>query len=273
MPTATAPPPSAPPSIAVATSDGICTITLNRPDVLNAFNDQLTTELADALKNAERDAAARVIVITGAGRAFSSGQDLADLKTKYVPGYVPNLGDDLRRRYNPIIRRIREMEKPVIAAINGVAAGAGCSLALACDLRIASDQASFIEVFINVGLIPDSGSTFMLPRLVGLGKAMELCCTGQKVEAAEALRLGLVNQVVPAAELEAAVKKLASKLASLPARAIGLTKRLLNQSLQNDLDAQLEAEAYDQETAGKTADHYEGVVAFLEKRKPNFQGR
>lgn len=264
---------SATTTITVNTADHICTITLNRPDVLNAFNDQLTTELGEALKNAERDAAVRVIVITGAGRAFSSGQDLADLKTRYVPGYVPELGDDLRRRYNPIIRRIREMEKPVIAAVNGVAAGAGCSLALACDLRIASDQASFIEVFINVGLIPDSGSTFMLPRLVGLGKAMEMCCTGQKVDAAEALRLGLVNQVVSAEELSGATAKLAGRLASLPARAIGLTKRLLNQSLQSDLAAQLEAEAYDQETAGKTADHYEGVTAFLEKRKPGFQGK
>jgi 2-(1,2-epoxy-1,2-dihydrophenyl)acetyl-CoA isomerase len=207
-------------AIMVQTQNGVCTITLNRPDVLNAFNDQLTTELHDALKNAERDTAVRVLVITGAGRAFSSGQDLADLKTRYVPGYVPELGDDLRRRYNPIIKRIREMEKPVIAAVNGVAAGAGCSLALACDMRIASDQASFIEVFVNVGLIPDSGSTFMLPRLVGLGKAMELCCTGQKVDATEALRLGLVNQVVPAAELNDAVAKLAGKLAGQPARAI-----------------------------------------------------
>ena len=273
MSTATqSPPTTGTQTVSVQTAEGICTITLNRPDVLNAFNDQLTTELADALKNAERDAAVRVIIITGAGRAFSSGQDLGDLKTKYVPGHVPQLGDDLRRRYNPIIKRIREMDKPVIAAVNGVAAGAGCSLALACDMRIASDQASFIEVFINVGLIPDSGSTFMLPRLVGLGKAMELCCTGQKVDAVEALRLGLVNQVVPAGELEAAVRKLAGKLAALPARAIALTKRLLNQSLQNSLEAQLEAEAYDQETAGKTADHYEGVIAFLEKRKPDFKG-
>jgi 2-(1,2-epoxy-1,2-dihydrophenyl)acetyl-CoA isomerase len=258
-------------TIAVTNAGGVCTITLNRPDVLNAFNDALTTELGEALKNAEKDAAVRVIVITGAGRAFSSGQDLGDLKAKYVPGHVPHLGDDLRRRYNPIIRRMREMDKPIIAAVNGVAAGAGCSLALAADMRIASDQAAFIEVFINVGLIPDSGSTFMLPRLVGLGKAMELCMTGSKVDAAEALRLGIVNQVVPAAELEAATAKLAGRLAGLPGRAIAMTKRLLNQSHTSDLAAQLEAEAYDQETAGKTADHYEGVIAFLEKRKPNFQ--
>jgi len=261
--------------IQIHTADHICTITLNRPDVLNAFNDQLTTELGEALKAAEKDQAVRVVILTGAGRAFSSGQDLGDLKAKYVPGggHVPHLGDDLRRRYNPIIKRIREMDKPVIAAVNGVAAGAGCSLALACDMRIASDQAAFIEVFINVGLIPDSGSTFTLPRLVGLGKAMELCMTGQKVDAAEALRLGLVNQVVPAAELEAATRKLAARIAGLPGRAIALTKRLLNQSMNNDLEAQLEAEAYDQETAGRTADHYEGVVAFIEKRKPNFVGK
>jgi 2-(1,2-epoxy-1,2-dihydrophenyl)acetyl-CoA isomerase len=274
MTTATAAPAGAATScVQVSTGANICTITLNRPDKLNAFNDQLTTELHDALKAAEKDPTVRVVVLTGSGRAFSSGQDLDDLKAKYVPGYVPSLGDDLRRRYNPIIKRIREMDKPVIAAVNGVAAGAGCSLALACDMRIASDQAAFIEVFINVGLIPDSGSTFMLPRLVGLGKAMELCCSGNKVDASEALRIGLVNQVVPAAELESATAKLAGKLATLPGRALALTKRLLNQSLQNDLECQLELEAYDQETAGTTADHHEGVMAFLEKRKPTFQGK
>lgn len=259
-------------TIATDTQNHICTITLNRPDTYNAVNDALSTELADALKNAERDKDVRVIVITGEGKAFSSGQDLGDLKKKYVPGYVPALGDDLRKRYNPIITRIRQMEKPVIASVNGVAAGAGCSLALACDMRIASEDASFIEVFINVGLIPDSGSTFTLPRLVGMGKAFELCTLGSKVDAADALRLGLVNQVVAADELAATTNKVAGKLASLPGKAIGLTKRLLNESLDNDLNAQLEAEAYAQETAGKTEDHTEGVTAFLEKRKPEFKG-
>lgn len=257
-------------TISVETANGVSTITLNRPDVLNAFNDQLTTELADALRNTERDKSVHAIVITGAGRAFSSGQDLGDLKKKYVPGYVPHLGADLRKRYNPIITRIRSMEKPVIAAVNGVAAGAGCSLALACDMRIASDKASFIEVFINVALIPDSGSTFMLPRLVGMGKAFELCTLGSKVSAEEAHRLGLVNMVVPADELADAANKIAAKLANSPAGAIALTKRLLNQSLENDLAQQLEAEAYAQETAGKGADHFEGVSAFLEKRDPKW---
>ena len=215
----------------------------------------------------------RVLVITGEGKAFGSGQDLGDLKKKYVPGHVPELGADLRRRYNPIIKRIYEMEKPVIAAVNGVAAGAGCSLALACDLRIASQEAVFIEVFINVGLIPDSGSTFMLPRLVGLGKAMELCLTGQRVEADEAERIGLVNRVVAPEVLRDEVDALARKLVALPARGLALTKRLLHQSLNNDLLEQLEAEAYGQETAGKTDDHTEGVIAFIEKRKPLFKGR
>jgi len=257
-------------TIETSTTEGVCTITLDRSDVLNALNDTLTDELAQALKDASRDKEVRVVVITGSGRAFSSGQDLTDLKEKYVPGHEPHLGEDLRRRYNPIIKTIHSMEKPVIAAINGVAAGAGCSLALACDLRIASEDASFIEVFVNVGLIPDSGSTWFLPRLVGLGRAMELCCTGRKVEADEALAIGMVNQVVPSEDLEEAVAKMAKRLASLPAKAISLTKRLLNQSFDHDLTEQLAQESYAQETAGRTHDHFEGVVAFIEKRKPNF---
>lgn len=254
------------------TADHVCTITLNRPDTFNAFNDALSKELADALKNADRNREVRVIIITGEGKAFSSGQDLGDLKTKYVPGHVPHLGDDLKKRYDPIIKRIRTTAKPVIAAVNGVAAGAGCSLALACDLRIASEHASFIEVFINVGLIPDSASTWTLPRLVGLGRAMEMCLSGRKVKADEAERIGLVNRVVPADELMDETNKLAAQLANLPGRGLALTKRLLNQSFDNDLNAQLESEAYAQETAGRTEDHYEGVVAFIEKRAPQFKG-
>ncbi len=257
----------------VETADAICTITMNRPEVYNALNDKLTYELQDAFKRAGRDAAVRVVILTGAGKAFCSGQDLGDLKEKYVPGYVPHLGDDLRKRYNPIVKRIREMETPVIAAVNGVAAGAGLSFALACDIRIASEAASFIEVFINVGLIPDSGSTFMLPRLVGLAKAMELCLTGDKVSAAEAHRVGLVNTVVPADALMEETHKVAGRLAGLPTRGIALTKRLINESFDNDLLGQLEAEAFAQETAGMTEDHFEGVVAFVEKRKPTFKGK
>jgi 2-(1,2-epoxy-1,2-dihydrophenyl)acetyl-CoA isomerase len=260
-------------TIEVATEDRVTTITMNRPDVYNALNDRLTFELQDALKAAGRDEAVRVVILTGAGKAFCSGQDLGDLKLKYVPGYVPHLGDDLRKRYNPVVTRIREMDKPVIAAVNGVAAGAGLSFALACDIRVAAEEASFVEVFINVGLIPDSGSTFTLPRLVGMGKAMELCMTGDKVPAAEALRIGLVNRVVPGAELMAETRKVAARLAGLPARGLALTKRLINRSWSNDLAHHLEAEAFAQETAGQTADHFEGVTAFIEKRKPAFTGK
>jgi len=254
-------------------TDTICTITLNRPDTYNAINDHLTKELADAMKNASRDKTIGVIVLTGAGKAFCSGQDLGDLKEKYVPGHVPHLGDDLRKRYNPLISRMRSCDKPIIGAINGVAAGAGCSLALACDMRICSENATFIEVFINVGLIPDSGSSWFLPRLCGLGKALELCCTGDKVTAEEALRLNIANKVVPHDSLTDETNKMARRLASMPARGIALTKRLLNQSFDHDLDQQLEAEAFAQETAGMTEDHTEGVKAFIEKRKPAFKGK
>ncbi len=257
-------------TISVILEEGVCTITLQRADVLNAFDTILTTELAKALKEASRNKDVRVVVLTGSGRAFSSGQDLADLKAKYVPGHVPNLGEDLKKRYDPIVKLIHTMEKPVIAAVNGVAAGAGCSLALACDMRIASEHASFIEVFVHVGLVPDSGSTWTLPRLIGFGRAMELCCTGRPVKAEEALAIGLVNQVVPSDELKEATQKLAKRLASLPAKAISLTKRLLNQSFENNFKEQLAQEAFAQDTAGKTRDHFEGVVAFIEKRKPNF---
>jgi 2-(1,2-epoxy-1,2-dihydrophenyl)acetyl-CoA isomerase len=258
----------------VETADNVCTVTLNRPDSLNSLNDVMTAELAVILQQLQRDPQVRCVVLTGAGRAFSSGQDLGDLKKRYSNlEQVPHLSEDLRRRYHPIVTGLRDLEKPVLAAVNGVAAGAGLSLALACDLRMASDKASFIEVFVNVGLVPDSGSTFYLPRLVGLGKALELCFTGDKISAAQALDLGLVNRVVPADELMKATLDLATRLARLPTRAIGLMKRLLYRSFDSDLDTQLEAEAVAQEAAGATADHREGVMAFFEKRSARFQGK
>jgi len=257
-----------PDTLLLAHGDGVLTVTLNRPDVLNAFNDLMLRELHDTLRQAARDAAVRCVVLTGAGRGFCSGQDLRDRA-----GSTFSFRESLRSRYNPIILQIRTMEKPVIAAVNGVAAGAGCSLALAADLRIASDRASFIEVFARVGLIPDSGSTYFLPRLIGLGKTFELAYTADPVDAPEALRLGLVNRVVPHDDLPAQTAALAHRLASGPTRGYGLAKRAINYGLQASLAQALEYEAVLQEVAGQTADHREGVAAFLEKRQADFKGQ
>ncbi len=261
------------PALLIENNGAIRTLKLNRPDVLNAFNNDLLDTLVKETKSAAKDDSVRCVVIAAAGRAFCSGQDLDSVKQMIEDPDAPELGQHLRKRYNPIIQNLRTMEKPVIAAVNGVAAGAGCSLALAADLRIAAESASFIEVFVNVGLVPDSGSTFTLPRLVGMGKAMEMAFTGQKVSAADALNFGLVNQVVPDDQLEETTNKLAAKLASLPTRAIGLTKRAFNKAWSANLEDQLEYEAFLQTTAGQTEDHTEGVRAFLEKRKPEFKGR
>src|SRR5688500_707819 len=237
-------------------NEGVLTITLNRPDVLNAFNRKMTDEILDALKKAERDPNVRCIVMTGAGRAFSSGEDLKARQG----GEGGNFGSTLRDRYNPIVLKMRNIEKPVLGSINGVAAGAGCSIALACDLRIASEKASFIEVFVRVGLVPDSGSSFFLPRLVGMGKAMEMAFLGDEVGADEALRLGLVNRVVPAEELEAATREMALRLAMGPTKAIGLAKRAINRALAMDLESLLDYEVYAQEIAGASSDHKEGLA-------------
>lgn len=257
-----------PDMIIVEQDGGVMTITLNRPDVLNAVNDQLARELHDALRQASREAAVRALVLTGAGRGFCSGQDLRGQAAE-----DRSYREHLRATYNPVILLMRTIEKPVIAAVNGVAAGAGMSLALAADLRIASEKASFIEVFARVGLIPDSGSTYLLTRFVGLGKALELCYTTDPVDAQEALRLGLVNRVVSHEELLPATMALAARLAAGPTRAYGLTKRAVTHGLHAPLDAALEYEAYLQDVAGHSADHREGVAAFLEKRTPKYEGR
>ncbi|MDR7418337.1 MAG: enoyl-CoA hydratase-related protein [Armatimonadota bacterium] len=256
-------------TVQTAVEDGVLALTLNRPDVLNAVNEQLSAELHDALRYAERAAEVRCLVLTGAGRGFCAGQDLRDRAGVGDISY----GDSLRRRYNPIVLRLRTIEKPVIAAVNGVAAGAGCNLALAADIRIASERAAFIEVFSRVGLIPDSGGTFLLPRLVGLGRALEMVYTADPVDAQEALRIGLVNRVVPHDELMTATMDLARRLASGPTRGFGLAKRGINRALAASLEDALEYEAHLQEIAGHTADHREGVAAFLEKRPPRFEGR
>ncbi len=254
-------------------SSGIATLTLNRPDVLNAFNERMGQEVQDALGKAERNEEVHCVIITGSGRAFSAGEDIQELRGQYERGENPRLGERLLHKYNPIIRRIRGMEKPVIAAVNGVAAGAGAGIAYSCDIRIASDTARFLQAFVKIGLAPDSGTSFFLPRLVGFAKALELSLTGDELNAKDAERFGLVSKIVPGEQLMAAARELAQKFVKGPSKAIGLTKRALNKSVSSDLDTVLAYESYLQEIAGATEDHIEAVKAFFEKRKPVFKGR
>ncbi|TAK64025.1 MAG: 2-(1,2-epoxy-1,2-dihydrophenyl)acetyl-CoA isomerase [Bacteroidetes bacterium] len=249
-------------------SDNVCTITLNRPEVYNAFNEQMKKELNEALKEAEKDNTVRCIVLSGSGeKAFCSGQDLKEYGTS-----KRSLKESLEKNYNPIIRKIRTMEKPVIAMINGVAAGAGCSLALACDMRFMSSTARLIEIFVRIALIPDTGSHWFLPRLVGMAKAFEYMATGRDITAEEAERVGIANYVFPPAALEAETMAFAKKMAQAPTKTIGLIKRTLNKALVSDLDSLLDYEAQIQQIASETEDHQEGVKAFLEKRQAVFQG-
>lgn len=248
--------------------EGVCTITFNRPDVFNAFNDEISYEFQDALKKAEQDENARVIVITGAGKAFCSGQDL-----KAIAGQKRNLSESLVKRYNPIIRRMRNLPKPIVCKLNGVAAGAGCSMALACDIIVASEVASLIEVFAGIGLVLDSGSSYFLPRLVGSARAFELSTLADKVTAKQAFEWGMVNKVVAPENLDEAVKAYTDRYAVAPTKAIALIKKMLNKSFQSDLETMLEYEVYCQEIAGNSEDYKEGVGAFNEKRKPAFKGK
>ena len=253
--------------------DGVFWITLNRPDKLNAFNEQMGDDLLDALKEGEKSPADRCIVLTGEGRAFSVGEDLGGNRASYEGGKPVLLGEVVKRKYNPIVQRIRRMEKPVVAAVNGVTAGAGLGLALACDLRAASDKATFHEAFIKVGLAPDSGTSFWLTRILGLGKAMEVGLLGEPIDANRAMGLGLVNWVFPEQVFRESVAKLAERLAKGPTKAMGLTKRALNRAVVVDMDSALEYEMYLQDIAGRTKDHVEGVRAFFDKRDPSFTGQ
>jgi 2-(1,2-epoxy-1,2-dihydrophenyl)acetyl-CoA isomerase len=255
-------------TLLVESRDGVRVITLNRAEVLNAISAQLGTELLDALREAERGADVRCVLLTGAGRGFCAGADLRE----QAPGQT-SVGDLLRTRYNGIVLRMRTMEKPVVAAVNGVAAGAGCNLALAADVRLASDRASFIEAFSRVGLIPDSGGTWLLPRLVGTGRALEMMFFAEPLDGAAAERLGLVNRVVPHDDLMPRALEWAARLAAGPTRAYGLTKRGVNQAISSTLADSLEYEAQLQEIASRTEDHREGVAAFLAKRQPAYSGR
>jgi 2-(1,2-epoxy-1,2-dihydrophenyl)acetyl-CoA isomerase len=243
------------------------TITLNRPAVLNALNAAVHEALAAALKEA-RSPDVRAVVITGAGRGFCVGQDLTEFRE--APG---DIAERLRGSYHPNVLAIRALEKPVIAAVNGAAAGAGLSLACACDLRIAADSATFVPAFVNIGLVPDSGGTFFVHRLLGYARAFEWLCSGRRLSAAEAHAWGLVSEVVEADGLAARAAELAAELAALPTRAIGMTKRLLDRAETTTLEEQLELEAQLQTAATASEDFREGVAAFLEKRAPRFSGR
>ena len=255
-------------AIRVEVEDGIATITLDRPDALNAMTVAMKQELLAAFRAVARDRSVRAIVLTGAGRAFSAGQDLRE---RLEPDAAP-LGVELRERYNPIIRAMRALDQPIIGAINGVAAGAGASLAFACDIRVAAESASFLLAFGRIGLVPDSGATWFLPRLIGPAKAAELALLGDTLSAADAERFGLVARVVPADELASVAREMAVRLAALAPRALAHTKRALERSWSVGLDEALEDEAFRQGIAGATADHAEGLKAFLEKRPPRFAG-
>jgi 2-(1,2-epoxy-1,2-dihydrophenyl)acetyl-CoA isomerase len=248
--------------------DAIATITLDRPDALNALTVPLKTELLAAFRAVARDRSVRAVVLTGAGRAFCAGQDL---KERLEPDAAP-LAVELRERYNPIIAAMRALDQPIVGAINGVAAGAGASLAFACDVRLAAEGASFVLAFGRIGLVPDSGSTWFLPRLVGPAKAAELALLGETLSATDAERFGLVARVVPPDSLAGEARATAARLAGLAPVALALTKRALERSWAMDLDAALEDEAFRQGIAGATADHAEGLAAFLAKRPPRFTG-
>jgi 2-(1,2-epoxy-1,2-dihydrophenyl)acetyl-CoA isomerase len=249
--------------------NGVCVLKLNRPEVFNSFNRAMALELQKQLDACEFNDEVRAIVITGEGKAFCAGQDLGEA----VDPEGPELRTIVNAHYNPIILRIRNIEKPIIAAVNGVAAGAGANIALACDLTIAKKSASFIQAFSKIGLIPDSGGTFFLPRIVGFQKALGLMMTGEKLSADQAEQMNLIYKVVEDDVFEEAYIKLAESLASMPTRGLGLTKKAVNESWTNNLSSQLDLEEELQTEAGETYDFREGVNAFLEKRKPNFKGK
>lgn len=257
-------------------ADGICRITLNRPQVYNALSPGLIRDITAAVENAGADDSVRVIVITGAGdKAFCSGADLKEgvVNVQLSGSGSLNLGDSLRTGYNPMIRAMRNLPKPIVGRVNGVAAGAGCSLALACDVTICANEAYFSQIFVNIGLMPDAGSTFFLPRLVGPQRAFELSSTGRRVYGPEAAQMGLVSRSVPAADLDAAVAEVVTYYATAPTRAIGAMKLVLNQSIYSNLDQLLELEAENQDRLGRSTDAAEGIGSFLMKRKANFSGR
>jgi len=257
-------------SILLTIENNIAHITLNRPEVFNSFNREMALRLQNTLDACEKDDNVRAIVLTGNGKAFCAGQDLKEVTS---PELNPGFKKILEEHYNPIITRIRNIEKPILAAVNGVAAGAGANIALACDVVVANEQSSFIQAFSLIGLIPDSGGTFFLPRLIGFQKASALAMLGDKISAIEAERIGMIYKVFDKDSFEKEVQNLALKLAKMPTKALGLIKKSLNQSLNNNLESQLALESKFQIEAAGTDDYAEGVSAFIEKRKPNFKGK
>lgn len=264
--------PTAAPELLVETKQSVLTLTLNRPEVLNALTMGMMQGIAEALKRASTDKSIKVVIITASGRAFCAGADLGDLKRRQSVKTF-SLGDELRDRFNPLIAQIRKLEKPVIGAINGLAAGAGASIILAADLKICAEKTTFLNAFARVGLVPDSGMTYSLPRFLGYSKALEHMWLAKPVTAEQALACGLVNKVVPAEFVLAEAQAMAAELVKMPPLSVALTKRAVNRSLEaSSLDEQMEYEASLQEILGRTKDHAEGVAAFLEKRPAQFKG-
>lgn len=255
-------------SILFERSGATAVITLNRPEKFNAFNREMALLMQQKLDECRKDASIRCVLITGSGKAFSAGQDLDEV----VDPKGPKVFAILAEHYNPIIRAIRKLEKPVVAAVNGVAAGAGANIALACDIVVASKSSSFIQAFSKIGLIPDSGGTFFLPRLIGWAKASALSMLGDKISADEAERIGMIYKVLPDESFTEDYKKLVERLAAMPTKGLALTKLALNNSFMNNYEDQLHDEELLQERAGRTKDYKEGVQAFLEKRNPEFKG-
>ncbi|MEM8586274.1 MAG: enoyl-CoA hydratase-related protein [Bacteroidota bacterium] len=259
-----------PPPVLYHFQDGIAHITFNRPSVFNSFNREMALATQAALDKASEDEQVRAIVLTGEGKAFCAGQDLKEVTDEEInPGFKVLLEE----HYTPIVSRIRDIRKPILAAVNGVAAGAGANIALACDLVIAHEGASFIQAFSKIGLIPDSGGTFFLPRIIGFQRATALAMLGDKVSSSDAETMGMIYKAAPADEYEAMVMKTARKLAKMPTRALGLIKAAFNASMHNDLSEQLKLETELQIEASETEDYQEGVTAFIEKRKPSYKGK
>ena len=258
-------------NIEFSVNNGVAKLTLNRPDSLNSFNSEMHAEMREALKTVAKDKQIRCLLITGNGRGFCAGQDLSD-RSVAAGDEMPDLGASIEKNYNPMIRTLVGLEKPVICAVNGVAAGAGANIAFACDIVLAARSASFIQAFCKIGLVPESGGTWTLPRLVGRSRAMALSMLGNKIPAQQAADWGMIWQCVDDEELQAEAEKMAQHLASQPTAGLSLIKRAINASSTNTFDQQLDMERDLQRLAGRTNDYREGVAAFMEKRTPSFKG-